>query len=138
MGTGDGVFHNDAVDVGFAVFSFDFDVESIMFEYSGHGSGVFTGQVLDAGGTILDSIFNPDTSGCAGSCGAVTLSGTGIRSFQFGDSPGGGAFVSIDDLVITPVMVKEEPPVGVPEPGTLALFGFGLLGMGFARRKKNI
>jgi hypothetical protein len=29
-----------------------------------------------------------------------------------------------------------SPSTPVPEPGTLALFGLGLLGMGLARRKK--
>jgi hypothetical protein len=28
------------------------------------------------------------------------------------------------------------PPAGVPEPGTLGLLGLGLLGIGFARRKR--
>jgi len=31
-----------------------------------------------------------------------------------------------------------DPPVQVPEPGTLALFGIGLLGMGLARRRKQV
>ena len=36
---------------------------------------------------------------------------------------------SIDGVII-------EEPTGVPEPGTLALLGIGLLGMGMARRRK--
>jgi hypothetical protein len=31
-----------------------------------------------------------------------------------------------------------DPPVSVPEPGTLALVGIGLLGMGAARRRKKV
>jgi len=42
-----------------------------------------------------------------------------------------GNLVSYGDVV-------SEPPVTVPEPGTLALFGIGLFGMGMSRRKKKI
>lgn len=40
--------------------------------------------------------------------------------------------IGLDDLV-----VGDLPSIEAPEPGTLALFGFGLVGLGFARRRKR-
>lgn len=41
----------------------------------------------------------------------------------------------ITDLAGTADIVSRDP---IPEPGTLALFGLGLAGLGFARRKKTV
>ena len=49
-------------------------------------------------------------------------------------SPNDGYFVEYNPSIdITPV----PDPIPVPEPGTLALFGIGLAGLGFARRRKT-
>jgi len=129
-GSGDGVLHDQSVNSGFARFDFDFDVLAIDFTYSGQGGGVFTGEVLDIGDAVLESIFNPDTSSLL-QWGPVTLGGTGtaIRAFRFADEPGGGALSSVDNLVIIPVVAA------VPEPSTVVLMGVGLAGLGFTRRK---
>jgi hypothetical protein len=52
---------------------------------------------------------------------------------------GGGQFVTICELAaaekIIPSYVSKGRPV--PEPGTLALLGIGMAGMGLARRRKK-
>jgi hypothetical protein len=46
------------------------------------------------------------------------------------------AGVPAKDVVIDQVYIIEgNPPIGVPEPTTLALFGAGLIGLGLARRR---
>ena len=47
--------------------------------------------------------------------------------------PTGGAFAYADDVSALLTVADSAP---IPEPGTLALFVFGLVGLGFARRKR--
>ena len=59
----------------------------------------------------------------------------GNSAWLFWDDPGAGPDDNHDDMIIRAVFT---PATSVPEPGTLALFGLGLLGIGLARRKKGV
>ena len=43
-----------------------------------------------------------------------------------------------DSTKLDYTITMESAPPGIPEPGTLALFGVGLAGLGVARRKRMI
>jgi hypothetical protein len=57
----------------------------------------------------------------------------GNSAWLFWDDSGAGPDDNHDDMIIRAVFT---PATSVPEPGTLAPFGLGLLGIGLARRKK--
>jgi len=72
-------------------------------------------------GWLDGSLLFTHTQDVSNFWGQVSLNWTGINNFSILS----GHNILIDDLA-----------VNVPEPGTLALFGIGLFGMGLARRKK--
>ncbi len=110
---------------GVTQIDFDFDVFSIMFNYGG-GSGNFNGIIYDIASSQLGSFIDPSMVNATIPYAPVTLSSsTAIRSFSFFDTVGGAA---VDNLILD--------TASVPEPTTIALFGLGLAGLGFARRKK--
>jgi hypothetical protein len=104
----------------FAQLAFDFDVTSISFLYAGLVTGVFTAQALDASLSVVDSFFDADTATDLPG-GLVTLSGTGIRYFRFGDFPAGQSVAVVDDIAIT-----HTDSTAVPEPTLLLLLSTGL------------
>lgn len=128
--TGNGIHHAKNDNPGFAVVSFGFDVTSITFDFNGYGGGDFLANALDAGGAVVASYHAPSTT-CVNSCfdqTGITLSGTGIRSFQFIDQVINQSFV--DNLVVT--------AAPVPEASTLAMLAAGLsvIGAAFTARRK--
>jgi hypothetical protein len=68
-----------------------------------------------------------------GSFQSIAMSIIGNSAWLFWDDSGAGPDDNHDDMIIRAVF---NPTTSVPEPGTLALFGLGLLGIGLARRKK--
>lgn len=122
-GSGDGLRHGQTTETSYGQLAFDFNVSAITFIYAGFVSGDILVEALDLGLGVVDSFFDGDTNDDLPG-GPVTLSGAGIRFLRFSDTPSGGSQSGIDSLRIV--------TASVPEPGTVALLGLGLLGI--ARR----
>ena len=109
-----------------------FGLESLDINaYNSTGDVVWSTSFLDVAGVSVLSDYTDWSNWLT-----VSVDTAGITRIDFIQhrGPGGGNndfFPSIDNLVIN------EPSANVPEAPSLALFGLGLLGLGFARKKKS-
>ena len=109
--------------------------------YSDLGSGVSYGSFLAGAGVSLDIMsFSLNVAALADinssigsyfSIGATSTGGTHFSSS--GGEPGNTPNTNFIQQLVLETRVVEQ----VPEPATLALFGIGLAGLGFARKKRK-
>jgi len=97
----------------------------------GSASG-FGGLLAESGSFFFDLILNPGDS--------TSLFGFwNLEGGVFDDADPGTAFASIDSFIsITGVENLTAPPAPIPEPSTVALLGFGLVGLGIMAHRRRM
>lgn len=115
---------------GTATFMFEIDKTNGADPDVNHSQSLVFVMTLDGGGPFTEDMFFM-ASQTTGDVGSGQM-GAHLQSLN-----GGCSGFAIGDYGVSgqgPVGEQTECSVGVPEPGTLALFAFGLFALGFSRR----
>jgi PEP-CTERM motif len=108
------------------------DIADLTNNSSGGGGIIGSGFRIEIGNTVFSpttaAVYSPTSSAFStvNPTGLTDLSSLAINIVSLGGS---------DNFAVDNVVLRYTE---VPEPGTLALFGIGLLGMGLARRRRKV
>ncbi len=122
---------NDATEFETAVFTGTFTLsaaEAVEFQLgSDDDSFIYVDGILIGSNPGIHAVTNVDFTS------AVLPAGVNSIEVFYDDREQIGAYLSLD-LLTSGVVIT---PIGVPEPGTLALLGTGLAGLAFFRRRQK-
>ena len=79
-------------------------------------------------GAVVSHEFSPDGE-------LLALTNSGLRLLSVDTTTGGQTVIGDGNEPLEIILFSPES--SVPEPGTLALFGIGLVGLGFMRRRRK-
>ncbi|WP_259781547.1 PEP-CTERM sorting domain-containing protein [Aestuariispira ectoiniformans] len=120
-------------------FSVEFDSPVAAFGFYGTDIGDFDGQITlaleDITGTITNLVINNTINGPNAALlffGIIDVANPFVK-VTFGNTSAGTDYFGFDDLTVGDVAQVKQ----VPAPSALGLLGLGLLGMGFAARRRR-